>query len=83
MPSRIRLPTHFPDDRACLTWVAGTAGKADPARVTFGWIRNTLALDRLAVSENLREQIEALPHVVVEKSIDATWDNDGNLRSPF
>ena len=44
---------------------------------------NSEALDRLAVSENLREQIEALPHVVVEKSIDATWDNDGNLRSPF
>ena len=83
VPSRIRLPTHFPDDRACLRWVSATAGKADPNRVTFGWIRNTLALDRLAISENLRGQIERLPNVVVEGPFEVSWDDDGNLVSPF
>jgi hypothetical protein len=83
VPSRIRLPTHFPDDRACLHWVSATAGKTDPDRVTFGWIRNTLALDRLAITENLRGLIDALPHVVVEGLFEVEWDDDGNLVSPF
>ena len=83
VPSRIRLPTHFSDDRASLRWVSATAGKADPNRVTFGWIRNTLALDRLAISENLRGEIDALPHIVVEGSFEVIWDDDGNLVSPF
>jgi hypothetical protein len=48
IPSRIRVPAHFASDRECLQWVAATAGRLDPADVTYGWIRNTLALDRLA-----------------------------------
>lgn len=83
VPSRIRLPTHFPDDRACLRWISATAGKTDPDQVTFGWIRNTLALDRLAISENLRGQIDAVPHAVVEGPFEVSWDDDGNLVSPF
>jgi hypothetical protein len=83
VPSRIRLPAHFPDDRACLSWVAATAGKADADRVTFGWIRNTLALDRLAISESVREHIEALPDVGVEGAFQVQWDERGNLISPF
>jgi hypothetical protein len=83
VPSRIRLPTHFPDDRACLRWISATAGKTDPDRVAFGWIRNTLALDRLAISESLRGQMDNQPHVVVEDPFDVEWDDDGNLVSPF
>jgi hypothetical protein len=83
VPSRIRLPTHFPDDRSCLRWVSATSGKINPEQVTFGWVRNTLALDRLAVSENLRGQIEALPHVAVEEPFEVRWDDSGNLVSPF
>jgi hypothetical protein len=46
-------------------------------------MRNTLALDRLAISENLRGQIEGLPHVVVEGPFDVRWNDDGTLVSPF
>ena len=45
IPSRIRVPAHFPTDRECLAWVAATAGKTD--------------ID------------------------DVTWDDAGNLVSPF
>jgi len=83
VPSRIRLPTHFPDDRACLRWISATAGKTDPDQVTFGWIRDTLALDRLAISENLRGQIDAVARAVVEGPFEVRWDNEGNLVSPF
>ena len=52
-------------------------------RVTYGWIRNTLELDRVAVSDNLRAQIDGHPQVEVEKEIEVTWDECGNLVSPF
>ena len=38
----------------------------DPGDVTYGWIRNTLALDRLAVSANVRPLIEGQSHVEIE-----------------
>ncbi len=82
-PSRIRVPTHFASDRECLEWVGATAGKTDPAEVTYGWILNTLELDRLAISHNLRPQIERQPRIEVEGEIDIKWDEKGNLVSPF
>jgi hypothetical protein len=81
VPSRIRVPAYFATDRECLQWVAVTAGKVDPAEVTYGWIRNTLELDRLAISHNLRDQIG--PQVEVNGEIQVTWDERGNLVSPF
>jgi hypothetical protein len=82
-PSRIRVPAHFATDRACLEWVATTAGRQDLAEVTVGWIRNTLELDRLAVSANLRSSLDGRPHLQIEGEIDVPWDRQGNLVSPF
>jgi hypothetical protein len=82
-PSRIRVPAHFASDRACLHWVAATAGKVDPADVTFGWIRNTLELDRVAISHHLRAQIDRQPQVVADGEIEVQWDEAENLVSPF
>lgn len=83
LPSRIRVPAHFESDRECLQWVSPTAGKMNAADVTYGWIRNTLELDRLAISENLRAEIEKHPHIEIEQPIDLEWDPSGNLVSPF
>jgi len=83
VPSRIRVPAHFASDRECLQWVASTAGKLDPADVTYGWIRNTLELNRLAISLNLRRQIDGLPQVEADGEIEVRWDESGNLVSPF
>jgi hypothetical protein len=82
-PSRVRIPAHFASDRECLHWVAATAGKVDPEEVTFGWIRNTLELDRLAISPNLRAQIDGQLQVEVEGEIDVQWDESENLVSPL
>ena len=57
--------------------------EAGPAEVTFGWIRNTLELDRLAISQNLRLEIRSQPRVEVEAEIELGWDRQGNLVSPF
>ena len=83
IPSRIRVPAHFASDRECLQWVAATAGKLDPAQVTYGWIRNTLELGRVAISHHLGERIDGEPEAEVEGEIDVKWDAEGNLVSPF
>jgi hypothetical protein len=83
VPARIRVPVHFATDRECLDWVSRTAGKVDPAAVTYAWIRNTLELHRLTISPNLRAAIETQPQVEIEREMDVTWDDAGNLVSPF
>lgn len=82
-PSRIRVPVHLASDRECLEWVASTVGKLDPSQVTYGWIRNTLELDRLALSENLRPQLAGHTHLSIERAMEMPWDANGNLRSIF
>jgi len=83
LPSRIRVPAHFPTDRESLAWVAATVGKIDLEQVTYAWIRDTLALDRLAISTNLRDALAARGNVDIENEIDVPWDASGNLVSPF
>ena len=78
-PSRIRVPAHFASDRECLRWVAATAGKLDPAHVTYGWIRNTLQLERVAISHNLRADVTG----TIDGEIGVKWDDADNLVSPF
>jgi hypothetical protein len=82
-PSRIRVPVHFASDRECLQWVAATAGRLNLADVTYGWIRNTLQLERVGISHNLRPLIDGHGTVEIEGEIDMKWDEGGNLVSPF
>jgi hypothetical protein len=82
-PAAIRTPIHFPTDRECLERIVPTVGRLDPAEVTFAWIRNTMELGRLAISENLRPAIEANPLAEVEAVVDFEFDGAENLVSPF
>jgi len=77
------VPLHYPTDRECLERVTPTVGKFDPAEVTFGWIRNTLELTRLALSENLRAEIERNPSLAIDGETEFNFDGAGNLLSPF
>jgi hypothetical protein len=51
--------------------------------VTYGWIRNTLELGRMAVSEQLRGEIERNPLLEIEDVVDFEFDGQGDLVSPF
>ena len=73
-PAAIRTPIHFPTDRECLERIAPTVGKLDLAEVTYGWIRNTMELGRLALSENLRPMVERNPLLEIEATIDFDFD---------
>ncbi len=46
-------PPHLPSDRECLEAILATCGRADLADCTVVWIRNTMELGRMRVSENL------------------------------
>ncbi len=82
-PAAIRTPIHFPTDRECLERIAPTVGKLDLDEVTYGWIRNSMELGRLALSENLRPVVERNPDLEIEAVIDFEFAEDGNLISPF
>jgi len=51
--------------------------------VTYGWIRNTMELTRIAVSENIRASVELNPQLEIEGTIDLEFDTTGNLITPF
>jgi hypothetical protein len=82
VPSRIRLPVHFADDRECLRWIAETTGRLEHEAVTCAWIRHTLALDRIAISPGLRSHLD--PRLVeVEGEVGLTCSEPGQLVSPL
>jgi hypothetical protein len=75
-PAAIRTPIHFPSDRMCLEKIAPTVGKLDPGTITMGWVRNSLQINMLALTENLRPQIEADPSLEILGPL--PWDFDAN-----
>ncbi|HXE62043.1 MAG TPA: hypothetical protein VN519_00795 [Bryobacteraceae bacterium] len=81
----VRIPLHFPSDRECIDLLAATVGKLNPADVTMAWIHNTLELGALALSENLRNEIDANPALeIAGPPFTVEFDAAGNLRShPF
>ena len=82
-PAAIRTPVHFATDRECIERFAPTVGRLDLSQVTYGWIRNTMELGLLGLSENLRAAVESDPMLGIEATIDFEFDNRNNLISPF
>jgi len=79
-PAAIRTPVHFPTDRECLEAIAPTVGKHNLMEVTYGWIRNSLELGLLAMSENLRCQIERDANLeILGPARPVEFDAGGNL----
>src|SRR5262249_54772731 len=79
-PAAIRTPAHFPTDRECLERIMPTVGKFDMNEVTIGWVRNSLEIATIALSENLRPQIEANPLLeIVGPPEEFAFDASGNL----
>ena len=75
-----RTPIHYPDDRTCLEKVVPTLGRMDTRDATIAWIRNTMELGELMVSENLRAEIEANPILeIAGEARPFDFDDRGNL----
>lgn len=81
-PAAMRAPAWFQSDKECLERFMPTVGKLDFKDVTYGWIANSLDIQLLAVSENLRAEIEATPNLtIVGDAFDFEFDSSGNLSS--
>jgi hypothetical protein len=81
-PGAAKTPIHFASDRECLERISLTVGKHQIADVRLGWIENTLELASIALSENMRAEVERNPMLeIVAEAHDLPFDADGNL--PF
>src|SRR6266478_4257745 len=79
-PTAIRIPIHYASDRECLERMLPTVGKLDLNDVTYGWIRNTLELGFLKLSENLRDEIHKNPLLeILGPAEEIDFDAAGNL----
>jgi len=79
-----RLPMHMPSDRAALDFALAHLGTPDPEAQRCVWIRNTLSLNRLAISPMLRDEIDSPQHWrLADHAFSAEFDAAGDLRSPF
>jgi hypothetical protein len=80
-PAAIRTPIHFSSDRECLERIAPTVGKVDLADVTYGWIKNSMELGLLKLSENLRREIRKNPLLdIIGETEEMEFDQAGNLK---
>jgi hypothetical protein len=83
-PPAIRIPVHFPTDRECLEKMATTVGIFDGADLRVAWLKNTLELTPVALSENLRPEIEKNPILeILEGPMEMPFDASGNLEDVF
>ena len=81
-PAAIRTPCHFASDRECLEKLMPTVGRLDMTQVTYGWVPNSLEIGMLALSENLKAEIEATPHLeILGDPWEFEFDAQGDLSS--
>jgi hypothetical protein len=79
---RTSLPLTMPNDRAALqVALRGCARPWADARMVF--IQDTLTLDHIWVSPNLRKDVEAHPRLSIQEETSLEFDAHGNMRCPW
>ncbi|MBL8233516.1 MAG: hypothetical protein JNL98_33780 [Bryobacterales bacterium] len=79
-PAAIRTPLHFASDRECLEKMWPTVGKFASEELTIAWIRNTMELSPILLSENLLPEIRRNPLLeVVGEAAEIEFDGAGDL----
>lgn len=74
---------HLPTDREAIDVALGSLGAPEPPRQRVAWIRNTLDLGRIALSEPLANEAETLRGWrLSSESFDPRFDPEGNLLPP-
>jgi hypothetical protein len=59
-PPMPRIPIFWPSDEQAIGWLLGALGSPEPAEQRVAWVRNTLNLNRIAISELLARDAENL-----------------------
>ncbi len=79
---RVSLPITMPDDmRALHVAVRGCATGFEEPRMVF--MRDTLTVDKLWVSPNLRQAVEDHPRLTIVDEVPLAFGKQGNMRSPW
>lgn len=79
---RIHIPITMADDRRALeVAMRGCARTFEETRMVF--MRDTLSVDRLWTSPNMREQIEAHPRLKIAAEVSLEFDAAGTMVSPW
>jgi hypothetical protein len=79
-----RMPIRMGSDQAAMDLMLGHLGSPDPAGQRIAWIRNTLLINRIAVSASLKDQMEAPDNWrVADDPFSPQFDAAGDLRSPL
>ncbi|HKD09090.1 MAG TPA: hypothetical protein VKB79_24515 [Bryobacteraceae bacterium] len=76
----VKVPLHFASDRECFELAAATVGRFHPEELTVAWIRNTLELDKIALTENLLPEIRKNADLeIAGDPFELKYDSTGNL----
>ena len=79
-PRMCAMPIHFATDQICMEKVVPTLGRLDTLDATVCWIRNTMELGEMMLSENLREEIGRNPALeIIGDPVTVKFDADGSL----
>ncbi|MGH3355395.1 MAG: DUF2088 domain-containing protein [Nocardioidaceae bacterium] len=79
-PQRGQIPMTMPTDRSAVAAAILTCGRADLENARVVRMHSTLNLERLLVSESMRDQVEASDRLSVEGDpVPMTFDADGRL----
>jgi len=79
-----RTPIHLTSDRDALDFAFGCLGSPAPNEQRTVWIRNTLSLARIGVSELLaRESADLKGWRMTPDALDLKFDANGNVDSPL
>jgi hypothetical protein len=82
-PENAMIPIHFANDKLALQACLSTIGPIPETGVRLVWIRDTLSLERVILSESLCREAAPLDHVIVAGPLtDIAWDSADNLISP-
>jgi len=83
-PLMARVPMHLPSDREALDYILAILGGPGPAEQRIIWIRNTLELNRVAVSASFAREADAIGNWrLLPEEFSLHFDSGGNLVSPF
>ena len=79
-PEKAAIPMHFQTDRQCLEACLKTIGLVEPEAARIIRIKNTLALDKLLVSQALESEVTSNPDLQVLGPLQPmAFDHSGNL----
>ena len=83
-PMMARVPMYMSSDREALDYMLATLGTPDVAEQRILWIRNTLELNRVAVSSAFAQEAGApAGWQMLPEEFTARFDDASNVASPF